>query len=86
MVLKILKNLIDQLHVNPPCGSKQLYYTKSAAHCEPQIGYLKGEMSRETLVGDIAAPQKMTFTPFAAKPHWNWALALAPFYHWQQER
>ena len=42
------------LHVNPPCGSKQPYYTKSAAHCEPQIGYSKGEMSRKHLVSDIA--------------------------------
>ena len=53
MVLKILKNLIDQLHVNPPCGSKQLYYTKSAAHREPQNGYFKGELSRKHLVSDI---------------------------------
>ena len=54
MVLKILKNLIDQLHVNPPCGSKRFYYTKSAAQREPQIGHFKGEMSRKHLVGDIA--------------------------------
>jgi hypothetical protein len=54
MVLKILKNLIDQLHVNTPCGSKRFYYTKSAAHCEPQIGYFKGKMSRKHLVRDIA--------------------------------
>ena len=47
MVLKVLKNLIDQLHVNPPCGSKQRYYTKSAAHCEPQIGYFLIKMSRK---------------------------------------
>ena len=53
MVLKVLKNLIDQLHVNTPCGSKRFYYTKSAAHCEPQIGYFKGEMSRKYLVCDI---------------------------------
>ena len=54
MVLKILKNLIDQLHVNPPCGSKQLYYTKSAAQHEPQNGYFLIKMSRKHLVGDIA--------------------------------
>jgi len=47
MVLKILKNLINQLHVNPPCGSKQPYYTKSAAHREPQNGYFLIKMGRE---------------------------------------
>ena len=42
------------LHVNTPCGSKRFYYTKSAAHCEPQIGYFKGKMSRKHLVRDLA--------------------------------
>ena len=35
------------LHVNPPCGSKQPYYTKSAAHREPQNGYFLIKMSRK---------------------------------------
>ena len=35
------------LHVNPPCGSQRFYYTKSAAHREPQIGYFLIKMSRK---------------------------------------